>query len=189
MIRINLLPVREVKRRLALRRQLQTAAALFILAVGCGAWLFYTQGQTRQAQARELEQLQAELKSLEKIVKEVEQFQKQAALLEKKVEVIGGLKVSRRLPAPWLDEISQRLPEQVWLETIQESGTGLQIRGKSLNGNPGVADFMKNIERSPFFGTAGLVESKSENVQDRQVMTFTITVPIAPPQKKQASAS
>jgi type IV pilus assembly protein PilN len=184
MIRINLLPVREVKRRVALRRQLQTAVALLVVAVGCGAWVFYTQGQTRQARVRELEQLQAELQSLEKIVKEVEQFQKQAELLDKKAEVINNLKTSRRLPAGWLDDISQRLPEQVWLESIQESGTGLQIRGKSLNGNPGVADFMKNIELSPFFGTAGLVESKSENVQDRQVMTFTITVPIATLQKK-----
>jgi type IV pilus assembly protein PilN len=171
-----------------LRSQLQVAAAALVVLV-CGAgWLFYTQGQTREAHARELEQLQAELKSLEKIVKEVEQFQKQAALLEKKVEVIGNLKTGRRLPAPWLEELSRHLPEQVWLESIQESGTGLQIRGKSLNGNPGVADFMKNLESSSFFGAAGLVESKSETVQEREVMAFTITVPIVAPQKKPATS-
>jgi type IV pilus assembly protein PilN len=184
MIRINLLSAREVQHRVELRRQVQVAVALLVLLLGYGVWVFYTQGQTRQARVRELEQLQAELKSLEKIIKEVEQFQKQVALLEKKVEVINNLKASQRIPALWLDEISRGLPEQIWLEAIQESGTGLQIRGKSLNGNPGVADFMKNIERSPFFGPAGLVESKSENFQDRQVMSFTITVPIAPPKKK-----
>jgi Tfp pilus assembly protein PilN len=188
MIRINLLSVRAVKRRGALQLQLQVAAAALVLAIGAGGWLWYALGQTRQARARELEQLQAELKSLEKIVKEVEQFQKQAALLEKKVGVISNLKASQRLPAPWLDEISRHLPEQVWLEAIQENNNGLQIRGKSLNGNPAVADFMNNIERSPFFGVAGLVESRSETFQDRQVMSFTITVPIATPQKKPATS-
>jgi hypothetical protein len=46
---------------------------------------------------------------------------------------------------------------------------------------------MKNIERSPFFGTAGLVESKSETLQNRPVMSFTITVPVVP-KKKQAES-
>jgi Tfp pilus assembly protein PilN len=79
------------------------------------------------------------------------------------------------------------LPEQVWLEAIQETGPTLKITGKSLNGNPGVADFMKNIERSPFFGTAGLVESKSEMLLNRPVMTFTITVPVVPKKTQAAS--
>jgi type IV pilus assembly protein PilN len=187
MIRINLLLVREVKQRRELRLQLQLAGVLLLLAVGAGLWLFYEQGRTRDARVRELEQLQAELKALEKIVKEVEQFQKQTRILEKKVEVIGDLKKNQRVPAPLLDEISRRLPEQIWLEVIQETGPSWKISGKSLNGNPGVADFMKNIERSPFFGTAGLIESKSETLQNRPVMSFTITVPLAPKKKPVAS--
>jgi Tfp pilus assembly protein PilN len=187
MIRINLLLVREVKQRLELRRQLQVACGCLIVALGVGGWLFYKQGQTRLARLHELDQLQAELKALDKIVKEVEQFEKQARLLEKKHDVIGDLQAGKRIPAPLLDEISRRLPEQVWLEVIQETGPALKISGKSLNGNPGVADFMKNIERSPFFGTAGLVESKSETLQNRPVMSFTITVPVVP-KKKQAES-
>ena len=187
MIRINLLLVREVKQRLELRRQLQVACALLIIAVGIGGWVFYEQGRTRAARVHELDRLQAELKALEKIVKEVEQFQKQVRVLEKQIEVIGNLKTGQRLPAPLLDEISRRLPEQVWLEAIQETGPTLKITGKSLNGNPGVADFMKNIERSPFFGTAGLVESKSEMLLNRPVMSFTITVPVVPKMTQAAS--
>lgn len=187
MIRINLLLVREVKQRLELRRQLQVVCGLLIITLGLGAWLFYEQARTRTARVFELDRLHAELKALEKIVKEVEQFQKQVRILEKKIDVIQDLKGGQRLPAPLLDEISRRLPEQVWLEAIQETGPTLKISGKSLNGNPGVADFMKNIERSPFFGTAGLVESKSETFLNRPVMSFTITVPIAP-KKKQATS-
>ena len=187
MIRVNLLLVREVKRRLELRSQLQVACGALILAVGLGAWLFYTQMQTHAAHVRELAQIEADIKSLQKIVEEVEAFQKHARLLQKKVDVIGDLKTNQRYPAPLLDEISRRLPEQVWLDALQDTGTSVKISGRSLNGNPGVADFMKNIERSPFFGAAGLVESKSETFLDRQVMTFTITVPILAKKKQTTS--
>jgi type IV pilus assembly protein PilN len=187
MIRVNLLLVREVKRRLELRSQIQVACVALLLAVGGCAWFFFMQMQTHGARVRELAQIEADIKALQKIVDEVEAFQRQARLLQRKVDVITGLKTNQRYPAPLLDEISRRLPEQVWLEALQEAGTSVKISGKSLNGNPGVADFMKNIERSPYFGTAGLVESKSEPLLDRQVMTFTITVPILA-KKKQATS-
>jgi Tfp pilus assembly protein PilN len=188
MIRINLLLVREVERRLELRRQIQVACVLVVMALGLGVWVFYTQGQTRQARERELQQLEAELKSLEKIIKEVRQFKKQSALLQRKIEAIETIKANQRVPAPYLDEISRRLPDQVWLVAIRETGTNMRISGKSLNGNPGVADFMKSIERSPLFGTAGLIEAKSETIQDRQVMAFTIVVPLISPKKAQATS-
>jgi type IV pilus assembly protein PilN len=187
MIRVNLLLVREVKQRLDLQRQIQVACASLVVVLGICGWLFYTQLQTHEARIRERDQLEADIKALHKIVEEVEQFQRQTRLLQKKIDVIGDLKTAQRYPAPLLDEISRRLPEQVWLDALQDTGTSVKISGKSLNGNPGVADFMKNIERSPFFGAAGLVESKSETVLDRPVMSFTITVPILA-KKKQATS-
>lgn len=187
MIRINLLFVPEVRRRLELQSQLRVACGVLILAVCSCVWLFFTQMQTHGARVRELAQVEADIKALQPIVNEVEEFQKQARLLQRKVDVISGLKTTQRYPAPLLDEISRRLPEQVWLEALQEVGASVKISGKSLNGNPGVADFMKNIERSPYFGTAGLVESKSEPLLDRQVMSFTITVPILAKKKQTTS--
>ncbi len=188
MIRINLLQAREVRQRLELRRQIQVACVLLVLGLGLGGWIFYHQGQTRQARERELRQIEAELKSLEKILEEVKAFEEQTALLQRKLDAIEAIKASQRFPAPYLDEISRRLPEQVWLVALQETGNTMKISGKSLNGNPGVADFMKNIERSPLFGTAGLIESVSETIRDRQVMSFTITVPIIIPKKPRATS-
>lgn len=188
MIRINLLLVREVKRRLEAQRQALIACVLLLLALGLGAWGFYTQGQTRRARERELRQVEADLKSLEKILKEVKQFENQTALLQRKIVAVEDIKKSRRLPAPYLDELSRRLPTQIWLVGIQETGAGMKISGKSLNGNPGVADFMKNIERSPLFGAATLIESKEDFVRERRVIAFTITVPLLTPKKEQATS-
>ncbi|GIX46324.1 MAG: fimbrial protein [Candidatus Tectimicrobiota bacterium] len=187
MIRINLLPTRRLQRRLELKRQLLVAAVVLGLTVGGGGWLGQQQQETKSTLLRRLDQLEAELKSLEKIIKEVQQFEKQSKLLQQKIDVINDLKTNQRRPALLLDEISRSLPDQVWLETIQETGSSVKISGKSLNGNPGIAAFMENLEHSPLFGTAELVESKSEIFRQRRVMSFTITVPIRLPQKKQAT--
>ncbi len=183
MIRINLLLVREVKRRIELRRQLQLAAVLLVLVVAYGVHSYVAQAQERQAREDELQQIKAELETLEKILKEVEKFEERTALLQRQLDAIRSIKTNQRLMAPYLDEISTRLPDQVWLVELREVGKLMRIRGKSLNGNPGVADFMQSIESSALFGTAELVESKSETIRGRAVKSFAITVPILMPKK------
>ena len=189
MIRINLLLVREVKRRLELRKQLQLAAVLLVLVVAYGVYSYWGQTQERRDREDELQQIQAELDTLEKILKEVEAFEERTALLQRQLEAIRSIKTNQGLPAPYLDEISNRLPEQVWLVGLHETGKRIRIQGKSLNGNPGVADFMQSIESSPLFGTAELVESKTEEIQKLQVKSFAITVPILKLKKPTEDAS
>ena len=71
---------------------------------------------------------------------------------------------------------------------MQETGGGLRITGNSLNGMVGIATFMDNLGRSPWFGNAELIESRSESLLGRQVVAFTITVPITVPKKKEATS-
>ena len=70
---------------------------------------------------------------------------------------------------------------------IEEKGKGMRITGKSLNGNVGIATFMENMSNSPWFGTAELVESKSEEFLNRPVVSFTVTVPVKKPKSEQAT--
>jgi Tfp pilus assembly protein PilN len=184
MIRINLLQVQEVKRRLEVRRQMQVAVLVVLLAIGLGAWLSYNQGQTRRMRERELQLVEAEIASLKQVIAEVREFESRKALLQRKLDAIKTIKANQRLPAPYLDEISRRLPKQIWLESLKENNSIMTIKGKSLNGNPGVADFMKSIERSPLFGAPGLIESIAETVQNRRVISFTVTVPMLNPKQE-----
>ncbi len=87
-----------------------------------------------------------------------------------------------------IDALSRSLPEQVWVVGIQETGPGMRITGKSLNGNVGIATFMENMGNSPWFGTAELVESKSEIFLKRSVVSFTLTVPILKPKSERATS-
>jgi type IV pilus assembly protein PilN len=187
MIRINLLPAREAKRRIVLRNQLQlTVFLLLLLGVGLGA-MTLSQRQKRAALEQELARVETEIASLENIVKEVEVFQTRKDQLQRQIEVVTNLKKNQRRPALLMDALSRSLPEQVWLMQVQERDTGLQITGKSLNGNIGIAAFMENMGRSPWFGTAELVESKSEVFLNRPVVSFTVTVPLTMLKTEQAT--
>lgn len=187
MIRINLLPAHEVKQLFILRTQIAVSIVLIAVAVvGC-AWMMYNQGQEKADRVRALSQVEAEIASLENIVKEVDAFKIKRNQLQKQIEVVDGLKRNQRRPAPVLDALSRSLPEQVWLMSIQEKGKSMRITGKSLNGNVGIATFMENMGNSPWFGTAELVESKSEVFLNRPVVSFTVTVPIKKPRSGQAT--
>ncbi len=187
MIRINLLPAREAKRRIVLRNQIQLAVLLLLL-VGAGlGWITMLQFQEKSGLEADLRRIEDEIASLESIVKEVEAFQVRKDQLQRQIEVVTNLKTNQRRPSILMDALSQSLPEQVWLVRIEEKGNGVQIIGKSLNGNVGIAAFMENMSRSPWLGTAELVESKSETFLNRPVVSFTVTVPMTKPKTKQAT--
>jgi type IV pilus assembly protein PilN len=187
MIRINLLPAREARRRVELRRQVQVAIVTVLVAVGGGVWGYTIQNSDLEMRQRELAGIEEEIKRLEAVIKEVQKFETQKALLDKKVGAIEDIKIKQRRPARLLDDISRSLPDQMWLVSIRDAGGGLQISGKSFD-NVGIAAFMENLERSPSFGNVELVESKSELLQGKQVVTFTVVAHMAASKKKEATS-
>lgn len=187
MIRINLLSAREARLRVELRRQVQIAIVTVLAAIGGGVWGYTLQNSALEARQQELTGIEEEIKRLEAVIKEVQKFETKKALLDKKVGAIEDIKIKQRRPARLLDEISRSLPEQMWLVSVKDTGGGLQINGKSFD-NVGIAAFMENLERSPSFGNVELVESKSELLQGKQVVAFTIMAHIAVSKKKEATS-
>jgi type IV pilus assembly protein PilN len=187
MIRINLLPAREARRRVELRNQLQVATVALLAVVGGGVWAYTAQNNELEARQQELTAVEEEIKRLEEIIKEVQKFEAKKVLIEKKVGAIEDLKIKQSRPARFLEEISRGLPDQMWLTSIKDTGGALQISGKAFD-NVGIAAFMENLERSLSFGNIELVESKSELMQGRQVVAFTVVARIAVSKKKAATS-
>lgn len=173
MIRINLLPAREARRRVELRRQLQVAVLVVGVAIGGGVWGYGAQNSNLEKHQQELAGIQEEVKRLEAVLKEVQKFETRQALLNKKVGAIEDIKTKQRRPARVLDDISRSLPEQMWLISIKDTGTGIQISGRAFD-NVAIAAFMEKLERTHSFGNVELVETKSELLQGRQVVVFTV---------------
>ena len=95
MIRINLLPAREARRRLALRHQLQVATLALLAVIGAGVWAYNAQNTELEARQQELTVVEEEVKRLEEIIKEVQKFEVQKVQIEKKV---GAIEESQNYP-------------------------------------------------------------------------------------------
>jgi len=173
MIRINLLPVRELKKQAVLRQQLDIfCAATVVMLVGVGlVWMIdkRTLGQFEAEKAG----WRIELARLKPIVDEVSALEQRETFLRTRIETIQRLRSNQRGPVHVLDELSRNLPEQTWLETIDEGGGVYKVAGYALT-NFAVADLLRNLQRSSEFAGVDLVSSEQMVIATREIKKFII---------------
>jgi len=173
MIRINLLPVRELKKQAVLRQQLDIfCAATVAMLVGVGlVWMIdkRTSGQLEAEKAG----WRIELDRLKPIVDEVSALERRETFLNTRIETIQRLRSNQRGPVHVLDELSRNLPEQTWLETIDEGGGVYKVAGYALT-NFAVADLLRNLQRSREFAGVDLVSSEQVVIATREIKKFII---------------
>jgi type IV pilus assembly protein PilN len=173
MIRLNLLPVRQLKRQAQLRQQLYICGALLALvSSGVGAvWIM-----DRHAMAQlEAEQagLRDNLERLKPVVDEVNMLERREKLLNARIDTIQRLRRNQRGPVQVLDALSQNLPEQAWLDTIDESASVYTVTGYALT-NFAVADALRNLQRSKEFTGVDLISSEQVVIAGRDIKKFII---------------
>jgi type IV pilus assembly protein PilN len=173
MIRMNLLPVRELKKRARLRQQLYVCAALAgVMVLGVAA-LWWMDKQTISRLEGEKAGLTVELGRLKQIVDEVNTMEKRQKLLNARLETIQRLRQNQRGPVLVLDALSRNLPEQAWIETIDEAGGVYMVAGYALT-NFAVADLLRNLQRSQHFANVDLISSEQVAVATQQIKKFSI---------------
>jgi type IV pilus assembly protein PilN len=173
MIRINLLPVRELKRQAQLRQQLCVfGTILAVVASGVGiVWMLDMHAISRLEDTKA--GLQAELERLKPIVEEVNTLERRENMLNTRIDTIHRLRSNQRGPVRVLDELSRNLPEQAWLETIDESAGVYKVTGYALT-NFAVADLLRNLQRSKEFTAVDLVSSEQAVIASREIKKFII---------------
>ena len=173
MIHINLLPVRQLKKQALLRRQLYIFGAIIVAAsLGMGTvWLMDRRAIAR-LQAEQAE-LRATIERLKPIVDEVTTLERREKLLSVRLETIERLRSNQRGPVHVLDAMSRNLPEQAWLETIDESAGVYKVAGYALT-NFAVADLLRNLQRSKEFAGVDLISSEQVVLAGREIKKFII---------------
>jgi len=65
--------------------------------------------------------------------------------------------------------------EAVWLNTMKDSGTSVDIEGMALSSDA-VANLISNLQKTGYFRTVEMKESvQDETVKDMQAFQFTLT--------------
>jgi type IV pilus assembly protein PilN len=178
MIKINLLPREERKRRAPMNTTLLlgiVGAAVTCLAMAYGwFWLHSEVGRLQE----DIQRTQVELKRFEELAKQVDKFQAEKKRLEEKLKIIQALVLAQGGPVRLLDEVSKALPNEVWLTALSRTGKRMDISGIAYS-NFNVAALMTNLgQASTLISSVDLVVSEKTLVEQVPVERFTITMEV-----------
>lgn len=187
MLRINLLPVRQLKKRAKARNEIlgifMGVLSLVLLCCGVG----FLQAQKISALNTDIAALTAERDSYAPILAKIEELKKTKADLERKSAIIDKLKTDSSLTVRILDEVASKVDNnRMWLDTLNQQGGTLQLTGVSLD-NESVAQFMDNLKLSPFVQDVELTDSSQKILAGRDLKSFSLACTVASPESKPAN--
>ena len=186
MIRINLLPHRELKRA-ARRRQfnimLGIAVVAGLLTVVLGHSLIAARQSGQEARNTFLEQ---EIAKLDEQIGEIKKIREQTqALLERK-QVVETLQSNRTEVVHRFDQMIRLLPEGLYLKSFKQTGDVISISGYTQS-SARVSTLMRNLEDSPLFEAANLVEIKAATVNNLRANEFVLSIKQSRPQAEETN--
>jgi type IV pilus assembly protein PilN len=187
MIQINLLPVREAKRKADVK---QNALELVFALIVVGATIYYVHTdlttQIDTAQNR-ITQMQNDIEKFKPQLDQVAAFRAKKAELQKKIDVIAGLDRARKGPVRVMDELATHTPERLWLDSVTTKGGSLELTGQSLD-NELVAVFLGSLGDSPYFKNVDLNSTELGDGPDGlKVVKFKIQAQMVTPETAQAA--
>ncbi len=173
MIRINLLPHREEKRR---ARQLQFIA-LSVIAVALGmlivGFVHVAISSQISYQDRRNVYLKQEISVLDKQIEEIKKLREQTQSLLARKNVVENLQSTRSDVVHLLDQMLRILPDGVYLKTVKQAGDKISMVGYAQS-NARISTLMRSIDDSPWLDTPVLVEIHAATVGGGRVSEFSL---------------
>jgi type IV pilus assembly protein PilN len=188
MLEINLLPVREARRKADIRQQLMQL--LLVLLVTLGALGFWHSRMAEEISTSEvrISQMQNDIKQFKPQLDQVAAFKVKKARLEKKIDVIDGLDRARSGPVHVLHELATRIPQRLWLTGLESKAGEIRMEGKSLD-NELVALFLRGLGDSKYFAKVDLDSTQIVDGRDGlKVVKFAIRAQLVNPEAKADAA-
>jgi len=193
MIRINLLPYREVREKENIRKQMSIFSFAFLVVVV----ILLVYNMTLQKRIDGLNTKIANNKKLltkfEKQAKEVDRIKNEFNNFEKKTKVINNLEKKREDAFFLLDNMTKIVAEntsssgsdslsdkdnksvkRLWFTNFEAKGNNIGIQGIAMD-NKTVADFMTRLEVSKLYKNVNLKTLKQQKVSKLNLKSFEIT--------------
>jgi type IV pilus assembly protein PilN len=176
-IRINLLPWREARRKahnlqfyILMGMVAGLAASIVLLVHGYYATRISTQTERNRFLKDENTKLDKEIEEIKKLKEEIQ------ALLSRK-QVIETLQADRAQTVYLLEQLVRQTPDGVYLKSIKQTGSKVNLTGYAQS-NARVSTLMRNLEASPYLENPDLVEIKAVSVNNKRLSEFNMNVSI-----------
>jgi type IV pilus assembly protein PilN len=191
MIRINLLPHREEKRK----RRKEAFLRLLALAGAGGFAVVVAVGGIIASQISNQNQrndfIRAENAKLDTQIKEIATLKEEIDALKARQQAVEDLQSDRNQPVYLMDELVKQTPEGIYLRSFKQEGQRVALTGYAQS-NERVSELLRNLgNNSPWLERPDLVEIRSATVGQakdmKKVFAFTVNVGIKRPRDKEAA--
>lgn len=175
MIRINLLPHRELKRK-AQQQQIAVLAGLVSLLGIIAVWGIYTiiAGEIEYQNGRN-QYLSDQTAILDKEIAEIREIKARTKELLARKKIVETLQHSRSEVVHLLDQLVRLLPDGVYLQSVKQVDHDINLVGYAQS-NAWISMLMRNLESSPHLESALLIEIKAITVNNARQNEFNMKV-------------
>ena len=193
MMRINLLPHRQIKRaekqrEFGLMALMAAGAACAVIFLG---WQFL--GSQKNTQIERNTRLETAITGLDKEIADIKDLKDQINNVLERKQIVENLQTNRSQAVVILDELSRQLPEGLYLRSIKQTGNLITLEGVA-DTNARVATLVRNLSVSNWMESPNLIEIKSLIVNNIKQNEFTLNVSLkaqkaeVAPEKKNVGA-
>ena len=191
MIRINLLPHREAKRKQKkaafIALMALSAAVGVIIVMGVGG---YNASQISVQNGRNDLLVQANA-DLDKKIADIKTLKEEIEALKARQQAVEDLQGDRNQPVYLLDELVRQTPQGVYLKQFKQDGQRVTVNGYAQS-QERVAELLRNLAgASPWLERPELSEVKAVQLQQsktgKKVVEFNLAVGIKRPRDKEAA--
>lgn len=183
MLRINLLPIRQLKKRAKARNQIFSFITLFVfllLILGAVGFLQATKIQNIESS---ISKLNKEKQTYAPTLAKIKQLEKVKLDLENKIRIIKQLKRDSSVTVHILDEVAKKVDsKRMWLKSLKQQGASMSLSGVALD-NRTVAQFMDALKESPYIGAVNLSNASLTKVSGRDLKSFSLACSIISPKE------
>jgi len=193
MIKINLLPHREEKRK----QRKRDFFSLLVFAGIIGVVLLIMVGFYNATQISVQEQRNSVLKQenarLDNQIKEIATLKSDIDGLKARQQAVEDLQGDRNQPVYLLDELVKQTPEGIYLRSLKQDGQRIVLTGYAES-NERVSEYLRNLgSHSDWLNKPDLIEIRSAGLGQgrdaKKVFDFTINVGIKRPRDQEATAA
>jgi len=181
MLKINLLPIRQLKKRAKAKKHLFGMLLAFLITLAALALVGFLQAKNISMLQTSIANLKKETDTYTPTLNKIAKLKKEKIELDRKTGIIKKLKSDSSLTVRVLDEVANRVDKnRIWLQSLNQQSGSLRLTGVSLD-NQTVAQFMDSLKASPFVTNVTLTNSSLKVISGRNLKAFSLTCTVAQP--------
>ena len=192
MIRINLLPYRESRKKESILRQINIFLVVFFIVFISLLYYSIWLGNKIDDLNTKIKNTKILLTQAETQAKKVDQIKNELEKLGHKTDVIKNIEMNRRAPVILLENMTKMVAEKaststldasedrenkpvkrLWFTNFEASGGKINIKGIALD-NKTIADFMSRLEESKLYNNVNLKTITQQKVDKLNLKQFQI---------------